>query len=173
MGIFKRSDYSPDEIKKLIMPTVEFGRKAIEAFEDIEISPPPSGFVLLESESKVLNELREVTTKIYLYYGLSTAQVIQIGNYLEEKKISTETMTAVNKSFMYIAEKLKEYEIPIHIALKDYGLTHIEAIKFHEKAWFDAVELRPIEMEKLKSIRKERMHWDWINLDSWARLNNE
>ena len=173
MGIFKRNDYSPDEIKKLIMPTVEFGRKAIEAFEDIEISPPPSGFALLESESKVLNELREVTTKIYLYSGLSTAQVIQIGNNLEEKKISTETMMAVSKSFLYMAEKLKEYGVLIHIVLKDYGLTHIEAIKFNEKAWLDAFELKPIEMEILKRIRKERMLWDWINLDSWARLNNE
>jgi len=171
MGFFSSDNYSAEQIKQTIRPTLDIAYSAIEAYEKID-KPPRSGIIgmaLLESEYAVLNELQNILSIIFLYYGVSATQANEIGDLLDKKKISSPTMGAVNKSFIFTLQELQQYETKICIELRLYGLSHTDAIKLLKRAWQEASSKKPTEMASIPSAVKEA-RWDWINANSWASI---
>ena len=139
-----------------------------EDFENIEFASLPKGSVaMLESELIELNLLNKVLSNIYLFYGVSTEQVMDI---TKDNRITEPAKWATNQSFMATAKELMKYENEISIILKSLDFSSDQAIEFHKHAWQTAKNTNPIAMDTLKSVRKNGMHWDWINSNSWAEV---
>ena len=80
MGFFSSDNYSAEQIKQTIRPTLDIAYSAIEAYEKID-KPPRSGIIgmaLLESEYAVLNELQNIDS-----LGIQS-----LSNHLKMKQMS-------------------------------------------------------------------------------------
>ena len=169
MGFFSSDNYSAEQVKKMVRPTLNIAENIVTQFESIEIVISTIKFemALVESEYAAINELEEVLSGIYLYYGVSTQQAGEMVALLDNKKISWPAMEAVNKSFTLYATEFVNYEKYICSVLLELGYSHNEAVDYHKQAWENAVRKNPDDMAKLQVLRKNSMHWDWINSESW------
>lgn len=170
MGFFSSDNYSAEQVKKMVRPTLNIAENIVTQFENIEIAISKIKFemVLLQSEYAAINQLEEILSGIYLYYGVSTQQAGEMVALLDNKKISWPSMEAVNKSFTLYATEFVNYEKYICSVLLELGYSHNEAVDYHKRAWENAVRKKPDEMAKLQVLRKNTMHWDWINSKSWV-----
>ena len=168
MGLFGEKSVSAEQVKQIIRPTLEIAQNVFDEFENIDISNLPRGSVaMLESELKELNLLNNILSKIYLFYGVSTQQVMEITNDI---KISSPVKWATDQSFIAAAKELMKYEDEICIILKSLDFSFDQAIEFHKHAWQTAKISNPGAMDTLKSVRTNGMHWDWINAGSWSKV---
>ena len=166
MGLFGGKSLSAEQVKSLIGPTLDIAQSVFEDFENIDISNLPRGSVaMVESELKELNLLNNILSKIYLFYGVSTQQVMEITNDI---KISSPAKWATDQSFIATAKELMKYEDEICVILKSLDFSFDQAIEFHKHAWQTARNTNPGALDTLKSVRTTGMHWDWINSNSWA-----
>jgi hypothetical protein len=168
MGFFSSKNYNAEQVKELVRPTLNIAESVIAKFESIEISIGMANVgALVESEYNQINDLREVLSQIYLYYGVSTHQAGEMIALLNDKRISPMAMEAVNNSFILYAKEFTNFERQICEFLKSFGYSHIAAIDFHKQAWENSVGKNPNEMATLLAVRNNRKHWDWINSESW------
>ncbi len=174
MGLFGNKSVSADEVRNLIRPTLDIADDFFQKFESFDaMSLPKNSFAAIESEQKAINELSNLLTQIYLYYGVSTAQAMEMGALLDGNRISLSAMTAVNQSFTLYAQELFKYEKEISVILKTIGYSHPDAINFHKSAWESASKLNAGAMAVLKSIRTSGMPWQWIDSESWAQVESD
>ena len=104
MGLLGGKSLSAEQVKSLIGPTLDIAQSVFEDFENIDISNLPRGSVaMVESELKELNLLNNILSKIYLFYGVSTQQVMEITNDI---KISSPAKWATDESFIATAKEL-------------------------------------------------------------------
>lgn len=168
MGLFGEKSVSAEQVKQIIRPTLEIAQSVFDEFENIDTLNLPRGSVaMLESELKELNLLNNVLSKIYLFYGVSTQQMIELTN---DAKISSASKWATDQSFTVTAKELMKYENEICIILKSLDFSFDQAIEFHKHAWQTASTANPRALDTLKSVRTIGMHWDWINSGSWSKV---
>lgn len=168
MGLFGGKSLSAEQVKSLIRPTLDIAQSVFVDFENIEFTSLPKGTVaMLESELEELNLLNKTLSNIYLFYGVSTQQVMEITN---DNKISAPSKWATDQSFIATAKELMKYENEISIILKSLDFSSDQAIEFHKHAWQTAKNTNPSAMDTLESVRTNGMHWDWINSNSWAEV---
>ena len=168
MGFFGGKSLSAEQVKSLIRPTLDLAQSVFEDFENIEFANLPKGSVaMLETELVELNLLNNVLSNIYLFYGVSTKQFMDIS---KDNRISEPSRWATDQSFIATAKELMKYENEISIILKSLDFSSDQAIEFHKHAWQTAKKTNLGAMETLKSIRTNGMHWDWINPNSWAEV---
>lgn len=162
------SSYSAEQVKLLIKPTLEIAQSVLDEYANIDEYKLPMGSkAMLELELVELNRLNEVLSKIYLFYGVSTQQVIEL---TKNNQISSASTWALNQSFTAAAKELMKYETEICVLLKSLDFSSDQAIEFHKHAWQSATNSNPSAMDTLKSVRTTGMHWDWINSNSWAKV---
>ena len=168
MGLFGEKSLSAEQVKLVIRPTLELAESIVDNFKNIDFLKLPRGSVaMLESEYAELNKLNDILSKLYLFYGISTQQWMDITN---DNKISSAAKWATDQSFHATAKELMKYESEICTILKSLDFSFNQAIEFHKHAWQTAKNTNPIAMDTLKSVRTNGMHWDWINSDSWAEV---
>jgi len=174
MGFFSSNNYSAEQVKNMIRPTLDIGENIIARFENIEIAIGMMNLniALVESEYSQINDLQEILSEIYLYYGVSVCQAGEMVALLDNKKISSPAMEAVNKSFTLYATEFINYEKYVCSVLLELGYTNNTAIDYHKRAWENAVRNKPDEMAKLQVLRRNSMPWDWINSESWVLSGN-
>ena len=168
MGLFGGKSLSAEQVKSLIGPTLDIAQSVLDDFENIDVLKLPKGSVaMLESELEELNFLNKVLSNIYLFYGVSRQQWMDI---TEDNRISEPSKWATDQSFIATAKELMKYESEISIILKSLDFSSDQAIEFHKHAWQTAKNSNSGAMDTLKSVRKNGMYWDWINSNSWAEV---
>jgi len=174
MGFFSGNNYSTEQVKKIVRPTLNIAEDIITQFESIKIAFGTMNLKmgLVESEYAQISKLPEALSQIYLYYGVSSRQAREMVALLDEKKISWHAMEAVNKSFTLYATEFRNFEKYICVILLELDYSYSQAIDFHKQAWESAIRKNPDEMEELRVQRKNCMHWDWINSESWVLSGN-
>jgi hypothetical protein len=173
VGLFGSKSLSANEVRNLVQPTLDIAKDIFQKFESFDaMSLPKNSFAIIESEQKAINELSNILTQIYLYYGVSTAQAVEMAELLDNNRISPSAMTALNQSFTLYAKELFKYEEEISSILKTIGYSYTDAIDFHKSSWERASRLNVEAMNVLKSIRTSGMPWQWIDSESWANVES-
>ena len=174
MGLFGSKSLSANEVRDLIRPTLDIANNMFEKFESFDaMLLPRKSVAVIESEQSAMNELSDFLSQVYLYYGVSTAQAMDLVQLLNENKISPSAMTAVNESFTLYAKELFKYEGEITVMLKTIGLSHTDAISFQKDSWEKALKQDARAMNVYKSIRTKGMPWEWIDSNSWAEVQSD
>lgn len=174
MGIFGSKSLSANEVRDLIRPTLDIANNIFEKFETFDpMLLPRKSVAMIESEQSAMNELSDFLSQIYLYYGVSTSQAMDLVQQLNDNKISSAAMTAVNESFTLFAKELFKYEREITVILKTIGHSHTDAISFQKDCWEKASRQDAKAMGVYKSIRTKGMPWEWIDAKSWAEVESD
>ncbi len=146
------------QVKALITPTINLLDVIEKKYNKID-----------DKSAGLIFELTDIASICYVFMGVSTAQSMELFEKMKQGVISAPAMDAVNKSFKLYYEQVNAYLSACNLLLVQNGYTYKKATKFHKDSWKRAKERRPIEMEKLESIRESDV-WSWIDENSWQEL---
>lgn len=146
------------QVKAFITPTINLLDVIEKKYNEID-----------DKNAGLIFELTDIASICYLYMGVSTAQSMELFEKMRQGVISAPAMDAVNKSFKLYYKQVNAYLSACNLLLVQNSYTYKKAIKFHKDSWKRAKERRPIEMEKLESIRESDV-WSWIDENSWQEL---